>query len=164
MTLKLTESLRLKLKKPLGNFITDISSLKNRTVICIGDEASKDALSSGLKPKLCVYDGRIGRVEVAISREITEYRAAELTVKNAPGTLSSEAFNAVERALSSKSSHKIRVDGEEDLVTLAAVKYAPLGSVVLYGQPGEGLVGVEVNDDSKKKIRSLLDEMVENGH
>jgi hypothetical protein len=164
MALRLTESLRAELKKPLGRFVTDISTLKNRVVVSVGDQASRDALAFGLRPKLCVYDGRIGRREVGIPREITGYPVEELTVKNEAGTLSNEVFRAVERVFGSKSSFKIRVEGEEDLVTLAAVKYAPYGSVVLYGQPGEGLVGVDVDEASKQKIGSLLGEMVENGN
>jgi uncharacterized protein (UPF0218 family) len=34
-----------------------------------------------------------------------------------------------------------------------------LGSIVLYGQPNEGLVGVEVNEANKKKIEAMLREM-----
>lgn len=164
MTLKLPESLRLKLKKPLGDFVTDIDSLKNRTVICVGDQASKDVIRSGIRPTLCVYDGRIARRNVGIPREITVYDVVELKVKNEPGTLSREAVDAVERALGSGGNYRIRVEGEEDLMTLAAVKYAPLGSIVLYGQPGVGLVGVGVDENSKAMVESLLREMIENGN
>lgn len=163
MTLRLPQSLRIKLKKPLGKFIQDLNSLKDKTLICVGDQASKDVLGKGLKPKLCVYDGKIARKEVEIPSEIKKYDAEEMKVKNRSGTLSREVFQAVEKALSSSSNCKILVEGEEDLVTLVAVKYAPSGSMVLYGQPNEGLVAVEVSDKTKKKINSMLDEMIENG-
>ena len=121
MTLRLTESLRAKLKKPLGRFVTDVSTLKNKVIISVGDQASKDALAGGLRPLVCVYDGRIGRREVGIPLEIREYPLEELRVKNEPGTLSDGVFSAIERAFGSKGGLKIRVDGEEDLVTLVAV-------------------------------------------
>jgi len=159
MTLTLPESLRLTLKKPLGGFITDLSSIKNRIVVCVGDQASKDVLSYGLKPKLCVYDGRIKRKVVEIPSEIKNYDAREIKVKNPAGTLTKEVFQAVEEALKSEASCKMLVEGEEDLVTLVAVKYAPSGSVVLYGQPNEGLVAVEVGVKIKKKVEELLSEM-----
>ena len=163
MTLTLPEDLRLKLKEPLGDFLADLGELKNKTLICVGDQASKDVLAYGLKPKLCVYDGKINRIEVEIPAEIKNHDALELRVSNQPGTLSNEVFNAVEKALTSETNHKLMVDGEEDLVTLVAIKYASNGSLVLYGQPGEGLVLVEVNDVKKREIDSILDGMVEDG-
>jgi len=163
MTLRLPESLRKKLKTPLGNFITDLSSLKGKTLVCVGDQASKDLLRGGLRPRLCVCDGKIRRESVGVPPEISDYDAAEIKVKNEPGTLSKEVFQAVEKALASKKNHKIIVDGEEDLVTLVAIKYARPGSVVLYGQPNEGLVAVEVNERTRDKANSMLNEMVENG-
>ncbi|MDD5110913.1 MAG: DUF359 domain-containing protein [Candidatus Altiarchaeota archaeon] len=163
MALRLPDNVRAKLKEPLGAFITDLSSLKGKTVICVGDQASKDALAAGLAPKLCVYDGLIQRRIVAIPAEISGFDATEIKVANKPGTLSDEAFSAVKRALSSEGRFRILVDGEEDLLALAAIIHAPEGAVVLYGQPNEGLVGVLVDGRSIGNARSLVDEMVENG-
>jgi len=37
------------------------------------------------------------------------------------------------------------VDGEEDLAVIPCVLMAPEGSLILYGQPGEGVVLVETD-------------------
>jgi uncharacterized protein (UPF0218 family) len=159
MTLKLPEGLRKRLKTPLGDFITNSSSLKGKTLVCVGDQTSKEALAMGFKPKVCIYDGMIQRKAVELPEEIKKFKAFEISVENQPGGISREALKAVEKALKSKGEFKIKVNGEEDLLTLPAVKYAPLGSIVLYGQPNEGLVGVEVNEANKKKIEAMLREM-----
>jgi uncharacterized protein (UPF0218 family) len=101
----------------------------------------------------------IQRKAVELPEEIKKFKAFEISVENQPGGISREALKAVEKALKSKGEFKIKVNGEEDLLTLPAVKYAPLGSIVLYGQPNEGLVGVEVNEANKKKIEAMLREM-----
>jgi hypothetical protein len=51
------------------------------------------------------------------------------------------------------------VSGEEDLLTLPAVLLAKNGSRVFYGQPGKGMVLIEVNAKTKKKVKKLVDEM-----
>jgi len=55
---------------------------------------------------------------------------------------------------------KIVVDGEEDLATLPAILYAPLGSAVVYGQPNEGSVLVEVTPEKKKHVMDLMNKMI----
>jgi uncharacterized protein (UPF0218 family) len=48
------------------------------------------------------------------------------------------------------------VDGEEDLATLPAVVAAPDGASVVYGQPDEGMVLVEVTPETRAEMRELL--------
>jgi uncharacterized protein (UPF0218 family) len=48
------------------------------------------------------------------------------------------------------------VDGEEDLLTLIAVLYAPEKSWVVYGQPREGAVVVEVTPEKKAETAEIL--------
>jgi len=51
------------------------------------------------------------------------------------------------------------VDGEEDLFTLAAVLLASEDTMVIYGQPHEGIVAVTVNLQTKKKAQLIVDAM-----
>ena len=81
-------------------------------------------------------------------------------VRNEPGTISSNAWAAVHEAVQSGNAVMI-VDGEEDLLTLVAMAVAPLGSFVIYGQPGEGVVLVEVDGEARKKAHSFLEGMNE---
>ena len=51
---------------------------------------------------------------------------------------------------------RITVDGEEDLLVIPACIYAPDKSVVLYGQPNEGMVIVPVTSEIRNKTKSIL--------
>ena len=53
----------------------------------------------------------------------------------------------------------IDVDGEEDLATLPAILVAPKGASVVYGQPGEGMVLVQVDREATERARDLLTRM-----
>jgi uncharacterized protein (UPF0218 family) len=64
---------------------------------------------------------------------------------------------ALRRALSTDNPTTILVDGEEDLVALPAIVAAPEGASVVYGQPDEGMVHVQVTDDHRTDMRDLLE-------
>ena len=59
-------------------------------------------------------------------------------VDNPQGTITQEAIVAIKEALERNEHTHIVVDGEEDLLTLIAVLYAPENSFVVYGQPYRG--------------------------
>ena len=52
----------------------------------------------------------------------------------------------------------MQIEGEDDLITLLAVFLAPLGSLIIYGQPNEGLVVVEVKESKKQQARQYLEQ------
>jgi uncharacterized protein (UPF0218 family) len=51
---------------------------------------------------------------------------------------------------------RIVVSGEEDLLALPLFAMVPNGSVVLYGQPLEGMVIVRIDEKIRWKARDLL--------
>ncbi len=53
----------------------------------------------------------------------------------------------------------IVVEGEEDLLVLIAVLYAPENSFVVYGQPYSGIVVVKVSAEKKAQAAAFLNEM-----
>ena len=54
---------------------------------------------------------------------------------------------------------KIVINGEEDLLALPAVLFAPEGSFVVYGQPKEGVVVIKVTAEKKAEVKLIIDEM-----
>ena len=64
-----------------------------------------------------------------------------------------------EEAVLFHGSAKIIVDGEEDLLALFAVVSAPVGSMVMYGQPREGIVVVSVNARTKNMVQNIIHRM-----
>ncbi|NLB75740.1 MAG: DUF359 domain-containing protein, partial [Crenarchaeota archaeon] len=53
----------------------------------------------------------------------------------------------------------IVVNGEEDLLTLIAVLYAPQNSFIIYGQPDIGIVVVKATEMKKAEVKQFLNEM-----
>ena len=51
------------------------------------------------------------------------------------------------------------VDGEEDLLVLPVCLFAPENSVVMYGQPNEGLVVAEITDEVRDKVQKIVNQM-----
>ncbi|MBD3387660.1 MAG: DUF359 domain-containing protein [Candidatus Altiarchaeales archaeon] len=158
--MELTPRLREELKKPLGDVVTETSKIPvDAPLICVGDTASDTMLSAGYKPKLLVYDGRTGRHEIGVSETISSYDAVERTVANPPGKLEEGVFELFREVLDGGGPGRVYVEGEEDLTALAAIREAAVGSVVVYGQPGEGLVVVDVNEKTKNRVNKIIEDM-----
>jgi hypothetical protein len=166
--LKLRQSQRALLKRPIGTLIPGrgdaawqgvlnlVSKLKPRTIIAVGDETSRLFEGRGLGADLYIIDGAIMRKKVS-DRSLTAHR--RLALRNPAGFISSEAWETVSKGLSIGGGAMIYVDGEEDLLALVAVLEAPLGSLVFYGQPDEGLVAVPVTEAKKSEVRKIIDGM-----
>ncbi|HEX55346.1 MAG: hypothetical protein DRO90_01535 [Candidatus Altiarchaeales archaeon] len=160
--LKLPDSMRNELKKPFGKLIKTLNEFridKYKNIICIGDRTSDIVLRSGIKPKVVVFDGREMRMKIEVPDSIRNFDAIEINIYNPAGHIREESFRTMETALASNSNFKIYVDGEEDLIALVAMKLAPIGSLVLYGQPSQGIVVVEINEEIKAKVDKIIEGM-----
>jgi len=161
MMLKLTEEGRDFLKRPLGALFRDINSaaealnkLHPIKLISVGDAVTSELISFGIKPDTIVVDFNVMRspVKEEMKIKIENFNAKSVKVKNPPGAITEE----LRMALEIDPPVKIIVDGEEDLAALQAVIAAPVGSVVAYGQPNEGIVLVEVTEEKKEEFQGLL--------
>lgn len=163
----LTEDLRRLLKKPAGTLIRGaigettyelkelLKSKEKIKLIAVGDVVSKTIMEMGLKADLYITDAKSLRMPV---EELNLASVAERVyrVRNPPGHISSEAESAVKNALANKCTSWVKVKGEEDLLTLIAIAEAPLNSIVLYGQPDEGIVVVQVDEKIKQWARRII--------
>ncbi|RQH02018.1 DUF359 domain-containing protein [Natrarchaeobius oligotrophus] len=144
----------------MGPIETDADSLIARVegpLIAVGDVVTYHLLQAGRPPDVAVVDERTERE--AVDGEIREAVTAEthVEVANRPAELSEDVVRALLEGLAAEEPTTILVDGEEDLVALPAIAAAPDGASVVYGQPGEGMVHVEVTDDARAAVRALLD-------
>jgi hypothetical protein len=160
--LRLPEEARQLLKRPLGELFRATGEAVERLraeppirLITVGDVVTAEFLKAGLKPDVVVVDFMVMRSSAGeeIKRTIDAYSIPVRRVKNPAGTLTPELREALEGVAPPL---KIVVDGEEDLATLPAVLAAPVGSVVAYGQPEEGVVLVEVTEGKKQEFQELL--------
>lgn len=165
---RLTPELRRKLKKPIGKLIRgpfsqtmkkfkDIVKKENPPrIISVGDIVSKNLVKNDAFPQLSIVDNRVMRKSIKPIALVADETAM---VKNPPGTITEEALTAIQEALKSNRRFKIVVDGEEDLLTLIAVLYAPENSFIVYGQPREGVVIVKATREKKAEVAEILKAM-----
>lgn len=164
--MKLPESLRDQLKIPLGNLIKDKDTTKknllnqiptNSLLITVGDATTQKLLEYGLVPSIQIVDGQEKRVK----RTPPQYSESttNLTCKNPAGEITEESIDTIKKALKSKFPVRITIMGEEDLLVLPVCLFVPDGTIVLYGQPNEGMVIVKVDSAIKHKAKSILDSM-----
>jgi len=163
----ITPELRIKLKEPFGNLIQGAPSetmgkMKERVekekppkIISVGDVVSRNLRKYKINPQLTIIDN-ISLRERTNPQEVVE---KTVYVNNPQGTITIEAIFAVKQALERKEPTHIVVEGEEDLLTLVAVLYAPENAFVVYGQPYSGIVIVKVTSKKKAQAQELLNAM-----
>jgi uncharacterized protein (UPF0218 family) len=82
-----------------------------------------------------------------------------VNVNNPKGTITEEAILAIKEAIERKQHTHIVIKGEEDLLTLVAILYAPVNAYVVYGQPHSGIVAVKVTAEKKAQAQEFLNVM-----
>ncbi|MEM3030247.1 MAG: DUF359 domain-containing protein [Candidatus Micrarchaeia archaeon] len=165
---KLPESLRELLHKPVGELLTERAALerlrarKPKLVVAVGDTVGYMLFKNGLRPDVFVYDYKNLRVPVSeeVRGEIERHVRKAKRVRNEAGTISGEMERALLSALKDRRGN-IFVKGEEDLAALVALARAPDETIVIYGQPNEGVVLVEVNAAMRAKALGWLAECEE---
>ncbi|MGD6933066.1 MAG: GTP-dependent dephospho-CoA kinase family protein [Candidatus Bathyarchaeia archaeon] len=161
-----TPELRVKLKEPFGILVKgsfdqtmakmrEIKTQNPPKIISVGDTVTKNLHDYKIPPDLAIIDNQCMRKKF----QPTIYTSKAVNVKNPQGTITQEAVEAIKEALKSAENIHIVVDGEEDLLTLVAVLYAPENAVVVYGQPYEGIVLVKVSPEKKAKASEFLKAM-----
>jgi len=164
--LQLPDDLRDQLKTPLGNLISDNDPNKENiikkisaesVIITVGDRTTENILQLGLKPQIQIIDGLEKRSECAVPADDTIN--TKLSCKNPPGEITEESIQVIQKAFSSEPPVRITVDGEEDLLVIPVCIHAPENSVVMYGQPNEGLVIVTITPEIRAKVQKILDAM-----
>ena len=164
----LTEELRTQLKAPLGillkgtfeqtlkEFKQIMTTKKPFMIICVGDALSRGLIENNIFPKVIVIDYKIMR-EPTMPFATKDYETMKL--RNNQGTISDNAWAVIASAIKRRERVEVVVEGEEDLLTLVAVMEAPEKALVVYGQPREGMVVVEVTFQKKDEIKKIVDSM-----
>jgi GTP-dependent dephospho-CoA kinase len=124
--------------------------------ISVGDVVSSNLHEHNIHPQLTIIDNKSLRNQNIPTKDLVE---KTVQVNNPEGTISKEAIIAIKEALKKKEHTHIVVDGEEDLLTLIAVLYAPENSFVVYGQPHSGVVVVKVTSEKKDSAEKFLKDM-----
>jgi len=159
--LLLPESRRYLFRAPFGTLCPDMDSvlplIRGKVVYTVGDVVTYHLIQKGIIPSVAIIDGHTMRSPC--NRSPAVYRK-RLTARNPPGTLTPELRKALDAAVADPGM-LILVEGEEDLAVIPLILSAPEGAMVLYGQPGEGVVVCEVTKAAKEKAETLLSCFVE---
>jgi GTP-dependent dephospho-CoA kinase len=156
---------RLLLKRPFGTLVLEKDITKQKIlsmlegakmIITVGDATTERIVSFGITPDVAVIDG----VERRSLRDHTiDYHAKEMLCANAAGKISMEAVHVLQTALETPSPVRVKVQGEEDMLALPLFMMAPKGSAVLYGQPLEGIVLVNITEEKQNQAKDLIDKI-----
>lgn len=163
----LPNDLRDALKEPLGRLVDEQELLKlishDEYIVSVGDLVTFTLLNNGVKPGVCIVDYILKRKDYALDmkEKIKGFDAKQINVKNPPGTITDELWNAIESAFKKRveGPFRIEIDGEEDLAALAAIFLAPSDATVIYGLPNKGVVVVKATTAHKRKVKEILDRM-----
>lgn len=163
-----TPKILAKFKEPFGTLIYGsvsqtmeqlrciVEEDKPTKIISVGDMVSRNLHKYDIIPQVSIFDNQTKRVKIEPhifpNKEI-------LQVKNPQGKITQEAINAIQTALQSSTQSQIVVEGEEDLLTLAAAVYAPENALIIYGQPDQGIVVVKVTAEKKGEAQKIWKEM-----
>ncbi|MEF8774720.1 MAG: GTP-dependent dephospho-CoA kinase family protein [Halobacteriales archaeon] len=143
----------------MGPVYTDADELLSAAgdpVLAVGDVVTAHLERAGRQPDVAVVDERTER-EAVDADVAAQLREPDATVRNPAATLTRELLAALGEAIRAGEPRTVMVDGEEDLATLPAVLSAPEGASVVYGQPGEGMVLVAVDEQARARVRELFD-------
>ena len=132
-------------------------------IITVGDICTININEQIRTPNLCIIDFKTKRNTPLTEEQknvIENIGDKKVKVVNHSGTISDELLKAIKDSIGSGDNVRIEVDGEEDLASLAAISLSRIGTKVIYGMPDKGMVVVDVDQQSKARVNSLLEHML----
>lgn len=165
----LSSELRARLAKPFGRVMHEkevlerLAERRPALLIAVGDQILYNLLEKGCVPEVAVFDLRCQRVDVPlrVRTRITAFTylgGGAKVVANPAGSISPALEKAAKACLEAGKGW-LKVEGEDDLAALALMAYAPDTAVLLYGQPREGAVWVEMSAEKREEAKKLMDEV-----
>lgn len=149
--------------RPIGRPLdeSELNGLKDSKLVTVGDVVSLVVRKHGIVPFLSVYDGKTERHAMTeFSSMVEENGWDAVSVRNPPKMITAELVEAVKNAFEG-GVRLIKVDGEEDLATVVCMLLAPLGTDIVYGWPGKGMMLVTTDGNIRKEAETLMEMMEE---
>ena len=126
-------------------------------IITVGDVTTKTMLDMGLTPDIALIDGQTKRTELEESLKVNPQQFHHrIHAENPAGFLTPSLNQAIATALLAEETLVLEVEGEEDLAPLIIHCLAPIGTLVLYGQPKTGVVVQYTTLEVKQRCRFLI--------
>jgi cytidyltransferase-like protein len=161
--LHLPQTLRRELQKPFGTLATEdmLSSLDSVKTIAVGDVTTKVLHEHKVRQMVSLVDFVVQREKQEESLEKLGFLGDEviLHANNPPGVITPSLWATLGEAkkfLMMRKEIVLVVNGEEDLAVLPILLEFPFGYTICYGQPGVGMVIVQITQDTKKQAIAIL--------
>lgn len=135
----------------------------NSLLICVGDQTTFNLLDNGIIAQISIVDGLTKRKEFDADKlnNIRKNYSQINMCNNPAGAINPLAMQSVKNAIDTydlqKTKTLIVVDGEEDLLFIPSVIFSPESSMIVYGQPNEGMVVCVADKTLKKRMSELLE-------
>ena len=160
------ESIRPILQRPLGKVYKTTKQLlqafklsNHPLLIAVGDIIVDSLLKEKIDPDIKIIDFRSRREPINLKSKIQ--MTNQIQNQNKPGTINLKTSQIIQKkikmAIYKKEKSWLVVEGEEDLLTLPAILFAPLNSLVLYGHWQYGIIAVEVDEKIKNEVRKIIE-------
>jgi uncharacterized protein (UPF0218 family) len=125
-------------------------------IISVGDTVTRNMHKHKIVPQLSITDNLNRRQK---TRPQTLAGKVLVKIHNPQGKITQEAIAAVQDALQGSDNVHLLVEGEEDLLTLIVALYAPVNSLIIYGQPQKGVVVVKVTQEKRADAQKIWNHM-----
>lgn len=164
-TIVLSPNQRQKLKVPYGKIVRinnlqeTLSSMEPTQIAVVGDTTLSTFIKQEIAFNVGVYDEVAQRKPTNVvldslnGKKNTKY--THKCIANKAGEISHSAVEVLKKTIK-KPLQLIKVSGEEDLLVIPLALLMPLQSVIFYGQPGAGMVMIEVTEKSKENIAQVI--------
>ena len=147
------------LKKPFGKVIKNISQLKQdlrskSLIVSVGDTATRICLENNIPITFGVFDNLEQRLPISQTPIGLLISKPSIKVANPPGIITTSLTQGLIKGIHTNT--YVEVNGEEDLAVIPLTLLLTLESVILYGQPNDGIVQVIVSEEKKEWIKKLI--------
>ena len=132
--------------------------LNNNKPVClasVGDFVSYNILAADVHPDIVVVDHKIMRKSI----DPIEFEREYVNVPNPAGTINAQAQTVLYQAAKKCKHLAVIVDGEEDLLVLPLMAFMPNDSIIIYGQPREGMVVITLTDERRAWAKNFMKKM-----
>lgn len=154
--LALTSEQRQQFQRPWGKLVQTPRENDGDSMICVvGDRCAQHFYEQHLRANLFIFDGTEQR-KLQHLPFFTQL-LPQVKLKNPAGCIQRSVVQTLQTWLTEDDWPKyLQIEGEEDLLAVAAVLLLPLGALVYYGQPGLGMVELEVSEAVKDQMHNIL--------
>jgi pantetheine-phosphate adenylyltransferase len=155
--MQISDTARDVFRRPIGKATgaREIRSIKDPCIV-IGDVVTQYCMDHGIPFSQAYIDGKSKHAVYSLTLR-PEYSLQKTQIQNPAGSITSQAAQKVTETLH-EPREIIQIEGEEDLLTVAAVILLPFGTRIIYGYPyaPQSMRMITIDERIKEKFAKLV--------